>query len=48
MFSSPLPAAAAFRDFPTLARQVSLAFYRDTLGDQLAPEKLVPSEELVA
>jgi Zn-dependent protease with chaperone function len=45
IFSSDLPARALFRDFSSLEKSVSYAFYREVLGDDLKPQDLVPTHE---
>ena len=48
IFQSDQPAAALFRDFPTLERLVTRAHYCTVLGEAVRPETLIPVDETAA
>ena len=47
MFAGEGPATRLFRDFPALAREVTLAEYRRQLADEVSPANLVPTAQIV-
>ena len=46
VFSSDLPASALFSRFDELERTVSLAFYREMVGNQVRPQDLIAVDEI--
>ena len=47
IFSSTLPATALFRDFDSLAVDISKSFYEMHVGHPISPEDLAPAEDIL-
>lgn len=47
MFHAAGPAHSLFRDFPSLSRSATADFYRQDLGDDFRPERMVTTADLV-
>lgn len=46
VFTSDLPATALFFDFDTLAREISLHFYQELVGNQVQARNLIPLQKV--
>ncbi len=48
LFQIEAPATVLFHDYDRIAREVTLAFYKDVIGPEVEPRNLIPTARLIA